>query len=210
MMFKNLTKASVLLAALVGFSTAQALPLSGEIEFVAKGLFIDDGTNVHGVDWNPQTGSILEARGGFATVVAVPGSAMVLSDFDLRNPPPLLEWTISPVTISGVTGDLIFEILNGGEIDIADAGGVSDLGTINSIDLGGQGQFSFTCTDTVMACAGLNSATDAIDTSIGRWQISETQIGDFLIAVNVPAPASIGILGVGLLGLSAFRRRKMA
>ena len=144
-------------------------------------------------------------------MVAIPGSAMVLEDFDLRNPTPLLEWTISPVTIAGVTGELIFEILNGGEIDISDVGGVSDLNSAgNGIDLGGQGQFRFTCTDSVAACASLDSATDEIDTSIGRWEISETGIGDFLIAVNVPTPASIGILGVGLLGLSAFRKRKLA
>jgi hypothetical protein len=126
---------------------------------------------------------------------ALPSVTLTLNDFNLAAT-PIVEWVLGPVTAaSGAAGNLIFTIMNGDEID----------GT-GQDDIGGQGEFSFVC---VTDCGLQNSLIDTIDTTIGQWSISQTNGGTFSFSsgFNVPAPASIALLGLGLLGMGAVRKR---
>ena len=210
-MFHRFLKTGVFLAALMSFGGAQALPISGTVDFTAYGDFTrDGGGTLDGYDFadliggtNPSSvdaffytvdGDIEDMVGG-SNSSAVPSVTLTLNDFNLAAT-PLVEWVLGPVTAaSGAAGNLIFTIINGDEID----------GT-GQDDIGGQGEFSFVC---VTDCGLQNSLIDTIDTTIGQWSISQTNGGTFSFSsgFNVPAPASIALLGLGLLGMGAVRKR---
>ena len=209
-MFHRFLKTGVFLAALMSFGGAQALPISGTVDFTAYGDFTrDSGGTLDGYDFaefgggNPGSvdaiaymvqGDIAVMAGG-SNSGALPSVTLTLNDFNLAAT-PLVEWVLGPVTAaSGAAGNLIFTIMNGDEID----------GT-GQDDIGGQGEFSFVC---VTDCGLQNSLIDTIDTTIGQWSISQTNGGTFSFSsgFNVPAPASIALLGLGLLGMGAVRKR---
>ena len=205
-MFHRLLKTGVFLSALISLGGVQALPISGSVNFQAYGDFTDDGGALNGYDFaelggvtNPSSvnamsyvlsGDIADMAGGSDSVV-LPSVTLTLSDFNLAST-PTVEWVLGPVTAaSGAAGNLVFTIVSGEEI----------VG-IGQNHIGGQGDFSFDCdTD----CGLQNSLTDTIDTTVGEWSIAE--VFSFTSGFNVPAPASIALLGLGLLGMGAVRKR---
>ncbi len=210
-------------------STTQALPITGKVQFFAEGSFVDatdtattnasDATgfdfvqpviaDLSGSPYSP-SGLLANATGDVYDMLMAGGSVLgqwfQVTDFNLVNiPPNELLWEIAPVKVGDHFGTLIFEITGGGVVDDAGPG----------FDLRGEGIFTFVCDDNV-ACSqpvgdgGLNALTDAFEATVGQWSISNTGNGDFIVGFNVPAPATVGLFGFALVGLSLLRRRKQA
>ncbi len=222
-----LTKLAAATTLVFSFATAQALPISGEVQFLAEGVFIDADDNatsdtslVTGFDFvrpifdvaSPYDPSALltGASGDIYNMLVAGGSNLgqwfAVTDFNLVDiPPNQLLWEIAPVKVGDHLGTLVFEITGGGVVDDGGAG----------FDLAGSGIFTFKCDnqancDQAAGDGGLNPLTDAFEETIGSWSISNTGNGDFIVGFNVPAPATIGLFGLALLGLSLARRNKSA
>lgn len=212
-------KFGIALLAALAISSVQALPITGKIQFTAAGTFVDaDGdvasgaSDATGVDFGNMgfgdgigivaggsaapTGSILDmilAGGGGLPLF------MQMFDFNLADAPPLPQWAIAPVSVNGQAGALVFQILSGG---------VVDGGSESFFDLAGVGMFSFVCAGPASVCSeNLDPALHAFEDTIGSWSISNSA-GGLVVGINVPAPATIGFLGLALLGLGVIRRRK--
>lgn len=213
-----LIKLGVSLVGLLLFTTAQALPISGQVQISSNGQFVDaagnqatDDSVATGVDFATGQGNIWPGNstplglptGDIFNMIAAanptfPGSPILvdLFSFNLANiPPAALEWSISPVQLaSGGMGVLNYTITGGQAIDVDHD---------QNFDLAGTGYFSVTCTTTC------DATVDAMDQTPGKWDISGNGLGNTSVVLsNVPAPATIGILGIALLGLGLYRRRK--
>lgn len=123
------------------------------------------------------------------------GDNLTLHEFDLNTVSPLtpvLEWVID-INNSPLFGTLEFFIETGAETDISAPG---------NWDIGGTGYFVFTCD------ANADNCED--ETTNGTWSISNSE--DFAISITagnaVPAPSALLMLGLGLLGLGAYRQRR--
>ena len=121
--------------------------------------------------------------------------SVTLNEFDLNTVSPLtpvLEWVID-INNSPLFGTLEFFIETGAETDISAPG---------NWDIGGTGYFVFTCD------ANADNCED--ETTNGTWSISNSE--DFAISITagnaVPAPSALLMLGLGLLGLGAYRQRR--
>lgn len=131
------------------------------------------------------TGSILTDYG-----IGI-GDSAVFHDFDLNTvsaATPALEWVVN-VAATPLTGIMEFFITSGSE---------TDTSTPGFWDLAGTGYFKFTC-----------DTTECEDTTTqGTWTLSNS--GGFTISATnaVPAPSALVVLGLGLLGLGAIRRRR--
>ena len=213
-------KLAVFMVGLLFLGTAQALPISGEIQIGSAGNFIDstgavtnNSATATGFDFADNTlggGRVGDygqvPTGDIYDMIVNAGNSfpmdLTMSDFNLANiPPAALEWAIAPVKVaSGASGVLNFKI-DGGHV------GDNDPSTPSSFDLAGTGYFEFVCTTN---CGLQNSTTDTSDVTAGRWSISNSLGGTLVTLTNVPAPATIGILGIALLGLGMLRRRSAA
>lgn len=212
-------KFGIALLAALAISSVQALPISGSIQFTAAGTFVDAGGNVAsgasdatGVDfgdigWGEEIGVVsgggAAPTGTILNMILAGGNSlpmfMQLFDFNLADAPPLPQWAIAPVAVNGQAGALVFQILNGGVVDAQSE---------THFDLAGVGMFRFLCAGSATACSeNLDPALHAFEDTMGTWSISSAG-GDLLVGINVPAPATIGFLGLALLGLGAIRRRK--
>ena len=214
-MRNSITKLAVVILGLAFMGTANAMPITGKIQIVSSGNFVDssgnattDATAVTGFDFSSTTGGVgyfgVLPTGAIYDMIVAAGSTFpndnaTMSSFNLANiPPAALEWSISPVQVaSGASGELTYTITGGG---VTDAGS----GTGN-FDLGGNGYFSFVCSTN----CGLQTSSDTKDQTVGKWSISNTASGTLVTLTNVPAPATIGILGLALLGIGIFRRRSV-
>ena len=234
-MFNKILKIGVALAALTSFGSAQALPISGQVGFTGYGDFFTNGSgDLIGYDFdlpggandpslvlqNPAFGlgqfwtggQIGLMAGNPTTANEFTPAPLTLELFDFAPPLPAIEWVLGTVTTlgTGVQGNIIFEVLTA--IDTSPA--IPDPNAPNQKDMAGTGRFTFDCTDTMANCGLLDSAIDAIDLTLGTWSISQNNSGtgifDLSSGLNVPAPATIGLLGLGLLGLGAVRRRRGA
>lgn len=219
-MFKIHTKIGILLALIFAFSSVHADEISGKLEFSAVGSFVDvtdpvntfpmaavdlpvDG-DVVGFDFdnpagleNPSARLTVLTGDIFAMISAAQGpidtASISATDFDLRSlPATIIQWVISPAMYLGNLGSLIFEILSGQAVDVTGTG-VFD-------DLEGSGRFIFVDDDAQVA--------NIIFTNPGQWSISNSGSSDSIVGINVPAPATLGIFGLGLLGFGVLRRRK--
>jgi len=214
-MFKNITKFSVLLVALFGFSSLQATPMHGKVLFSSTGDFIPEmsGPTIVGVagieNWVP-----MSTATGFDDLTGVTGKTVNLnSPWLFSSFPDVLEWTITGVLVDGFFGDLEFRMDTGNEVDITDTVAGTDLGSGNSVDLWGKGRLLFTCIDGMGgALCSTQSSSSSTGVAEGDWNISSVQNSEqFQLVFNtVPAPATIGLIGLGLLGLGVSRRRKAA
>lgn len=214
-MYKLVSKLAVVVATLFVVSGAQALPISGSVGFTANGAFINDGGgNPNGFDFFTSLAECQNAglsscsaphisaiSGDIATAYFAAGNPdlfvgpnpITVYDFDLSSLPSI-EWDILPVKFGTEIGTLSFEITDGAAVDLS--------GGSNFDDLAGNGILSFNCTSNC-------GPSPVMDDTIGRWSISNS--GSFsIVGFNVPAPASLGLLGLGLLGLGFARRRKAA
>lgn len=211
-----MTKFGIALLAAFAISSAQALPITGTIQFTAAGTFVDaDGNatgtaaDATGVDFTYATAYYgapigVNPTGDIYDMVAPNGFPwyMQVFDFNLADAPPLPEWSVDAV-VNGNSGQLVFDILTGGVVDLGTPGG--------NFDLAGTGMFRFIC-DNQAACddgaTALDPALHTFEDTVGTWSISNTANGDLVVGINVPAPATIGVLGIALLGLGVIRRRK--
>lgn len=114
-----------------------------------------------------------------------------------------VEWVLGPVADSfGVTGVLQF---------ILTSGGATDTSNPSLLDLSGEGYFVFKedSGTSEYTDGGFDTAGNLNDVSKGYWTLSDN--GHFTItASNVPAPAALGLLGLGLVAMGIVRRRRGA
>lgn len=208
-MFNSGFRIILCLIAMTHLGSAQALPISGEVSFGAYGEFITDANgDLSGYDFatfggaNGPTADPLgyQAQGDILDMVNAVAPAtptLTLSDFDLANA-PVIEWVLGQVkAASGAAGDLVFTIISGGKID----GGLAN-------EFGGEGVFSFVCdTD----CGLADTLIDTTEDTVGKWSIAGgSNSFSFSTGLNVPAPASVALIGLGLLGLGVVRNRRTA
>lgn len=199
------------IALCVAAGNALAAPISGQIDFSAGGCFTQangqcqdaaNPTALAGYDFNPtgnatnNTGFVSFATGDLATIMGLaPGAQsflpiISLEDFSLSSL-PAAEWAMD-ATIAGVDYVLSFLITSGSETD---TGGTNP-------DIGGYGTLMLTQ-------AGESPGVNNLGydpTSTASWTISGGV--NSVIGINVPEPAALSLLGLGLLGLGVVRRRR--
>ncbi len=228
-MFNKFSKLALACLAALSFNSAMAIPITGSVAFHTAGEITRSGTTAIGYDTYDNDAvcpvltcgsTIVNASGSILDMIqdnggVLPGGPVgidLVDDFALADlgTTEVIQWILGPVydSIAGVEGDLIFELLTGAEVD----------GTGPLSDIGGTGVFKFEAyadpaclgMDPPPACADPgNTPVSVYEDTIGNWVLSDT--GNLSIAgSNVPAPAVLGLFGLGLLGLGFARRRREA
>lgn len=191
--------------------TSNAQPISGELDFVAIGSYIESGGIVSGYDFSPEgttsnnPGLVMRTSGAIRDILGVrgwPDGAMTfvqVFDFDL-NTLPALEWIVPVDNGNGVTGLLSFVITGGSEVAV---------GSNYWVDLAGTGVLSFECLAPGEAsggtpCANNPGLTPSIDAA---WTLSNSLKSFTIIGRTVSAPAPLALLGCAFVAFSITRRR---
>ncbi len=196
--------------------SAAAVPISGKMEFAASGCFtkvggacagggdtldgfnFSDGPGPGGNFESPMTysdGDISTILGLTPGLLLPVGSGPALGVFDFSlSAVPAVEWAI-PTIVDGVAHILGFFITSGGETDVNSDG---------ILDLAGQGFLELICLGDALTCGEVAPSYEMTEAS---WSLSNT--GGLSIVGIVPEPATLGILGLGLLGWGVARRRSI-
>lgn len=175
------------ISALLGLSSmASAVPLSGGVSFssIDTSLFNWDAS-ADLFDFSPNNGRVDSVSGDFVGALSI-GDSANFNDFTYG---------------AGFVAGTIWE-----------AGSLSFA--LNQIDFAVEGPNP--AAPSFVGLSGLGTLTDGTDSVSGEWNITANTAGGTFSwssstavdASAVPAPATFGLLGLGLAGMAAMRRRK--
>jgi hypothetical protein len=227
-MFKKIGKGFLVCLLGMSIQNASAKPIEGNVKFSTTGthVLVDPGAPAHlqtisGMD-DMVGEAIITATGALSANVGL--TPDMVPSWRFSTFPNQLEWSLVGAIVDGFIGTLTFYMDTGKEVDISsfDFDGdpsvmsgfrqhESDLGKAG-VNLWGKGHMKFACDSGANDCSTALDAASATGDANGFWNLNSLteEPGSQLSFASVPAPATIGLLGLGLLGLGAVRRRNNA
>jgi PEP-CTERM motif-containing protein len=181
----KLIVSAVLLIASSGASATSMLEITGQIDFTGAAVITLSGNSISIIDFDTPTVNAPATTGVFISAIGMP--VTFVDPFNVATP------TLSLWSVAGFSFDLL-NITANQTVDF-DLDGTADYAFING--------------------TGTISAPGYHPTS-GQWSFSTQNFGGFsggtfsFSSTTIPEPATLALLGLGLVGFAAARRKKQA